>query len=134
MNGAVKIEQVIFNHSLKNIPLPSKDTYRKNLIYKLESFIKRIRWKSFFFEKKNESHNEVTTTFGLKSVKTPPKNHQLNQFRSDLHNVVQNIEFRSLTFNFQGRLSDDIIHIKKNPKLLIPTKKPNNLHEVTNIT
>ena len=119
---------------MKNIPLPSKGAYRKNLIHKLESFIKRIRWRSFFFEKKNESQNEVTTNFGLNSVKTPPKNDQLNQFRSDLYNMVQNIEFRNLTFNFQGRLSDDIIHIKKYPKLLIPTKKPNNLYEVKNIT
>ena len=72
------MEQVNFNYSLKEIPLSTKDTYFKNLIHKLESFIKRIRWNSFFFKKKNKSTNEIITNFGFKSVKTPPKNEQLN--------------------------------------------------------
>ena len=59
--------------SLTNTPLTSKDTYQKNFIHKLESFIKRIRWKALFFEKKNEFTNEIRTNFGFKSVKTSPK-------------------------------------------------------------
>ena len=102
------------------MPLPTKDTHRKNLIHKLEGFIKRIRWKVFCFENKNKSINEITSSFGFKSVKTPPKNDQLNQFESDLYGKVQNIEFKKVTSNFQVRLSDDIRNIKKNPKLLIP--------------
>ena len=41
----------------------------------IKNFIKRIRWKAFFFE--NESTNQMTN-FGFKSVKTPPNNDQLN--------------------------------------------------------
>ena len=85
---------IYFNYSLKNMPLPTKDTHRKNLIHKLESFIKRIRWKVFCFENKSKSTNEITSSFGFKSVKTPPKNDQLNQFESDLYDKVQNIEFK----------------------------------------
>ena len=87
------MEQVNFNYSFKNIPLPSKDTYRKNLIQKLLSFIKKIKWKAFFFENKNESTNEITTNFGFTPVKIPPKNDQVNQFESDLYDLVQNTEF-----------------------------------------
>ena len=66
--------RVNFNYSLKNIPLPNKDTCRKNLIQKVESFIKRIRWKAFFFERQCKHNDQTTANFGFKSVKTPPKN------------------------------------------------------------
>ena len=61
---------------------------------KLKTFIKRIRWKPFFFEKKT-----VTINFGFKSVKTPPKNEQLSQFESDFYDMVQNIEFRKVIYS-----------------------------------
>ena len=64
----------------------------ENLISKLESFIKRIRWKAFFFENKNEYTSVITTNFGFKSVKTPRKNDHLNQFESDLYDMVQNLK------------------------------------------
>ena len=101
------------------------------MIHKLETFIKRIRWKAFFFENENEYTSEITTNFGFKSVKTPPKNDQLNQFESDLYDMVQNIEFKKVTSNFQVRLSDDVRNSKKNPKLLIPADRTNNLYELT---
>ena len=62
--------------------------------YSLESFIIRIRWKTFFFERQGKDNDEITTNFRLKSVKTPPKNENLNQFESDLYNIVHNIEFK----------------------------------------
>ena len=89
------MDKVNFNYSLKkNIPLPNKDTYRKNLIQKVESFIKRIRWKAFFFERQCKVNDEITTNFGFTSVNTPPKNENLNQFESDLYDMVKNIEFQ----------------------------------------
>ena len=105
------MEKVNFNYLLENIPLPTKDTYRKNFIHKLERFIKKITWKAFFFENKKECTNEITTNFGFKSVKTPPKNGQLNQFESDLYDMVQYIEFKIVTSNFQAQLSDDVRNI-----------------------
>ena len=88
------MDKVNFNCSLKNILLPNKDTYLKNLIQKVESFIKRIRWKAFFFERQCKDNDKITTNFGLKSVNTPPKNENLNQFESDLYDMVKNIEFQ----------------------------------------
>ena len=40
LNINITMEQVNFSYSLKIIPLPAKDIYRKNLIHKLESFTK----------------------------------------------------------------------------------------------
>ena len=123
------MDKVNFNYSLKNIPLPIKDTYRKKLIQKVESFIERIRWKAFFFERQCEYNNEIATNFGFKSVKTPPKNGNLNQFESDLYNMVQNIECKKVKSNLQMQLSNDVKNIKKNPKIISTSWE--NLYQTT---
>ena len=86
------MDKINSDYSLKNIPLPGKDTYRENLIQKVDSFIKTIRWKAFFFERQCVDNDEITTNFGFKSVKTPPKNDNLNQFESDLYDMVQIVQ------------------------------------------
>ena len=44
----------------------------------------------------------VTTNFGFKSVKTPPKNEQLSQFESDFYDMVQNIKFRKVIYSSEN--------------------------------
>ena len=39
-----------FEYSLKNIPTLSRHNYLKSLIDKVESFLRRIRWKAYFYE------------------------------------------------------------------------------------
>ena len=51
---------------MKNIPLPTKGSYQNNLIFRLKSFIKRTRWKEFFFDKNSESNKQLNVNFGLK--------------------------------------------------------------------
>ena len=66
-----------FGYSLKNIPIPTKKYYLKCLVEKVESLIKRMRWKCLFYERKlNKMNNEIQDeTYGFKSKKTPPQNH-----------------------------------------------------------
>ena len=45
----LNMEQVSFNQSLKNIPVPDITTYRENLIVSLDKVIKSFRWKAKFF-------------------------------------------------------------------------------------
>ena len=97
----------------------------------MESFITRIWWKAFFFERQYKDNDEVTANFGCKSVKTRPKNDNMNPLESHLYDVAQNIEFKNLISNFQMQLSNDVKNIKKNPKLFIPADKNNNLYELT---
>ena len=97
----------------------------------MESFIKRIRWKVFFFEKECEENDQRTNNLRFKSVRTTLKNENLNQFESALYDMVQNIEFRKVKFNFPMQLSNDVKNIKKNPKILVPVDKSNNLYELT---
>ena len=100
------MEKVYFNYSMKNIPIPTKNPYLKNLIFKLESFIKRIRWKAYFFEKPNEIDDATTVNnFGFKSILTPPKNDHLNAFEEDLYDLVRNIEFKRANTVFKNQLN-----------------------------
>ena len=62
------------------------------MIFKLESFIKRIRWKAFFYEKSENTPETTVGNFGFKSVRTPPKNEHLNEFETDLYDMVPNIQ------------------------------------------
>ena len=97
----------------------------------MESFIKRIRWKVFFFERQCEENDQRTNNRKFKSVRTTLKNENLNQFESALYDMVQNIEFKKVKFNFPMQLSNDVKNIKKNPKILVPVDKSNNLYELT---
>ena len=54
-------------YSLKNIPIPSRDNYLRNLIEKMESVLKRMRWKAHFFLK-GEKNQENIEHFGLSSI------------------------------------------------------------------
>ena len=48
------------------------------MIFKLESFVKRIRWKAFFYEKSDNTPETVVDNSGFKSVRARPKNEHLN--------------------------------------------------------
>ena len=75
------MDQVNFNYSLINFPSQNNDTQCKNLIKKVESFIKRIKWKAFFFERQRGDNDERTANFEFKLVKTLPKNDNLIHFK-----------------------------------------------------
>ena len=80
---------------------------------------------AFFFERQGGDNDKITANFGFKSVK-------INQYESDLYGTVQNIEFKKVKSNFKMQISNDVKNIRKNPKLLIPADKTNNLYELTN--
>ena len=93
------MERVNFSYSLNNIPIPSKNAYLKNMTFKLESFIKRIRWKAFFYEKLENTSEAITDNSGFKSVRTSPKMYTLMHSKltstiwyvtSNLRELIQN--------------------------------------------
>ena len=126
------MERVNFNYSMKNIPIPSKNAYLKKLIFKLESFIKRIWWKAYFLDKPNKIDDAATVNnFGFKSVLTPPEKGHLKAFEEDLYDPVHNIEFKRANTVFQNQLNKHINMINKDPLLFIPVDKSNNLNKDT---
>ena len=63
------------------MPLPPGKRYKLQLISKVESIIKRIRWKAMqFLRKLNQNRTEA---YGFKSNKCPPAIEELSEFESD---------------------------------------------------
>ena len=67
------MERIRFACSLKNIPIPSRNAYQLLVIYKIESVIKRIRWKVHFFliNIYDTNDNMNKETYGFKSKTSP---------------------------------------------------------------
>ena len=89
------------DYSHKNIPIPGRDQYMKQLIDKTEYFLKKLRWKVILFNQKqnknivpcSDSDREDTAhkgqfNFGFKSEKTPPPVKELISFESDVFNLI----------------------------------------------
>ena len=120
-----------FGYSLKNIPIPSRNSYLKNLISKVDSFIHRIRWKAFFFDKNNEqSENNNYVNFRFASEKTPPQNPALTPFENDLYDLINNLSFTKHKSTFQKQLSKDAKEIRNSTSLYVPADKTTNLYKL----
>ena len=77
------MEKIYFNYSLKNFLLPSRASYKLQLIDKIESVIKRMRCKTHFFFNNNEKNKEESKheTFGFKSKHHPGQLRELVIFK-----------------------------------------------------
>ena len=102
LNTKANTEARNLGYSIKNLPIPPKQRYLKSMMEKFESFIKRLRWKAYFFDK-NE-HLVNNTNFGLKSRFTPPQHELLSPFESDLYDMIRLINFKPVRHDFQKKL------------------------------
>ena len=73
------MRQFRFDYLLKNITIPSKDNYLRNMIEKVESVLKRIRLKAHFFIKV------------LKLIENIKFRDTKNDFQETLANVLKKI-------------------------------------------
>ena len=88
------MEKFDVTYSKKNIPLANHNEYRIQLISKVESLIKRMRWKTLQFLGKLESTNK--DTFGFRTRNCPPSVEELNDFESDMMALIHNIRFKKV--------------------------------------
>ena len=87
----------------------------RNLIEKVESVLKCIRWKAHFFLK-GEKNQENINHFGLSSNKTPPTILELKPFEEDVLKLLENIKFRDTKNHFQENLANDLKKINSSEK------------------
>ena len=114
-----------FGYSLKNIPIPTKSNYLKSMVEKVESFIRRLRWKAYFFCKDAKRYdNASVNSFGFKSLATPPQNEHLKAFEDDIYEIIRKIEFTDVWNDFQKKLQSDVQSIQS-------SNKSTNLYELT---
>ena len=126
------MEKVNFGYSLKNIPVHSNNLYLKTLIDKVSSFIKRIRWKAYFFDNPDQrKESRSGSNFGFKSDYSPPQSAALIPFENDMYELIRNISFKHKNNSFQSQLNKDAKAINDSKELLIPADKTTNLYKVT---
>ena len=122
------MEKVNLGYSTKNIPLPAKNEYLKRFIEKTEQFIRRLRWKAYYFL--NGTESTANESYGFKSRNSTPQISELQPIEEDMAQLIQNIKFKPDTkCSFQHKLNRDIKNkIKKPSALLIPADKTTNFY------
>ena len=100
------MEKHRFDYSLKNIPVPGNTAYMKRLLHQVDAFIKRMRWKIFWFE--NSDAKVEKETYGFNSQKTPPQHKALIAFEEDVYALCSSLTFSDRRSNFQRKMKKDL--------------------------
>ena len=101
MTYPTNVEINNLGYSLKNIiPIPTKQ-HLKYMIGKVESFITRLRWKAYFFEKPDQCDSNNSTNFGFESNVTPTQSEKLTPFENGLYDWcdLSNLNQSEIIFN-----------------------------------
>lgn len=123
------MEKLNLGYSTKNIPIPSEKDYLRRLIEKTEQFLRRMRWKAHFFLNPCQA-SSCKETYGFKSTKNPPPIDELKEFEDGMLNIIQSTRFKPVNNSFLNNLNNDVKHIKKERKLLIPADKTTNFYKL----
>ena len=132
-----EISQHNLGYSLNNIPHPPENTYLKKLIQQTESFIKRIRWRAFWFDNDQQQDPSVNPTpaghetYGFKSTNTPPQHPDLLHFETELYDLIRNIKFNPFKSQFQQQMDKDLKELKTGNNVVVEADKTTNLYKVS---
>ena len=129
----MQFEKIVIDQSVKNIPIPSNANYKKKFLIQLESFIRRLRWKAFYFDHKDcnaDLQSNKSESYGFKSERCPPQHKCLTGFEDDLYELAKNLEFRKYKNPFQKELSKVIHDITNSENVIVPADKTSNFYKV----
>ena len=124
----MNLQQLDFGYSLKNIPIASEQKYLKCLADKIGLFIRRIRWKAYFYDQGQRNDDKKRGNFGFKSMNTPPKNEYLKPFEDELYQLLKIIEFKPVKNAFLNKLKCDMKQITKSNKVVVFADKTTNAY------
>ena len=99
------------------------------LMLKIESIVKRMRWRAHFYLKKDTS-NIAYTNYGFKTRNYQPQCKEIQNFEKDLLDTMKLIKFRIVKDNFQGKLKEDIFNIKSSPDVYVFSDKTTNIYKL----
>ena len=118
-------------YSLKNIPFPSYHVFQLALTEKIVDFVKRLRWKAFFYLDSCKNTDDVKkNVYNLKSPNTPPNNRLLDSFETDLFKLIKLVKFKKVRNNFQMKLSQDINEVKTSNYIWVKSDKSKNIYKI----
>ena len=121
------MEKVNLGYSVKNIPLAYGGTYKLKLVEKIESVIKRMRWKAIFFTARNKDTPEIET-YGLPTEKCPQQVKELIQFENEVFQLAKNVQFKKVNNPFQTRMKEDAQKMRNSGKTLTPADETTNFY------
>ena len=117
------------NYSVKNIPLVSKFQYQKQLTFRIEDLIRRMRWRLFWWKRKRKGVEKET--YGFKTMMKPPPDEDLRAFEHDLIGLVSEIEMRNVSNELQKTLKRDLRAINNlNNDIIVAADKTGNSYGV----
>ena len=122
-------EQINFQYSMKNIPVPPKQEYLLELIHSVREFEKRMKWRSNFYLNP-QPIGIKKETFGFNTSKAAPVLPELKTLEDNLFNLVKGIEFREHNNSFQNKLKHDVRDIRNEEKVLIKADKTTNFYKM----
>ena len=123
------MEKINLGYSLKNIPVPGKESYMKNMLNMIESFLRRVRWKAYWFNQRDVNPT-AKETYGFNSENVPPTDDQLSGFENDIYEMANGIQFRRVQNPFLQKLATDARKINASKEVYVPADKTTNLYKV----
>ena len=96
---------------------------------KIESFIKRMRWKAQFYLKKGTS-TIAYTKYGFKTRNCQQQCKELQNVEKDLPDTIKLLKFRVGKDNFQRKLKENISNITLLPDAYAFGKKTTNIYKL----
>ena len=124
------MEVLNLDYSTKNIPYPSLNSYRKDLITRTVNFIQRLRWKAHFFLRGPNDTVESAVTYGFGSQRTPPACKHLRNFEDSLFEMIRELDFVDSSNEFQEKLKKDIQKINSTNNILVKADKSDQIYEI----
>ena len=125
----IKMEQVKFETSMKNIPLGGKKEYAMQLTHSIRKVVYAMSWAAFIFL--NNIQCEEKETYGFRSKKKMPIVEELEDFKNACVDLVGGIKWRRNASNpLQRKLKEDIKKINNNPNVIVAADKSHNHYEM----
>ena len=120
-----------FEHSLKNVPIPNKETYKKALLAQTGILREKVSWKTFFHLNPEAKVKDVPNSYGFRTAKQAPRVKELRKFEEDLYNLVTNVEFKDTKpTHFQNQLLTHAKKIKASNNIFMLADKTTNIYEI----
>ena len=108
------------------------------LISQTEVFLKNMRWKTFWYDRKGNTDDEEATqshrreiTADFKSTKTLPQHELLKPFERDIYNLIGNIEFRKVNDTSLQKIGEEARRINNTNMAIVNADKTGNRYEMS---
>ena len=118
-------------YSHKNIPAPIEKEYIMAFLEKTEELFKRMRWKAFYYNNRNETQQNYQTDekYGLRTKNSPPSIKRIKKrtYFSD----YKTLNLRKLVTNFKNKLKSDVRKISTSDEIIVSADKTKKMYKMS---